>query len=92
MGSPHFNQFGVIALASIGDCWDIDCKTPYNGEHRTEVAYLVGWRTEYERLFRGSDSKAAIAWANHTGGERLRNDRVLLTDLPVRAVQKLYAA
>lgn len=93
VGSPRFGQTGVIELAMLADCDHPDCITPYNGKHRLDLAYLVGWNTEHERLFKSNEGKKAAAWASHLGGGALllRNDRVMLTELPKRAVEMLYA-
>lgn len=94
-GSPRFGPTGVIELRSLEGCTEPDCITPYQGEHRTDVAYLVGWNTEHEKLFRGRDSKVATGYANEHAdpGSRhgLRIDRIMLTELPIRAIRLLYA-
>lgn len=89
-GSPRFTAQGVIELASINGCTELDCLAPYAGKHRNDLVYLVGWGTEHERLFR--KGKEAAAWANHLGGgsAQLRNDRVMASELPARAVRELF--
>lgn len=91
MGDLRFTAQGVIELQAMADCADSDCLAPYNGEHRNDLVYLVGWNTEHERLFR--DGKEAVAWKNHLGGGKatLSNHRVLASELPGRAVRELYA-
>lgn len=86
----RFNAQGVIDLTAYRDCEDIDCRSPYTGEHSRDLVYLVGFGTEHERLFLKSTD--AIAWANHLGGGdmQLRNDRIMTTELPTRAVIDLY--
>lgn len=88
-GSPRFGQTGVIELGSLAGCTEPECITPYNGDHRFDTAYLVGWNTEHEKLFRGdrTNARRAVAYANANG--RLRTDRILLTELPLRAVREL---
>lgn len=90
-GAPRLNQTGVIELASLADCTDPDCLAPYSGVHRHATAYIVGWNTEHERLFKANEGKAAAAWASHLGDGVLKNDRIILAELSVRAVEELLA-
>lgn len=41
-----------------------DCTTPYTGEYRTQEVYVIGFRTEHERIFRRSAKAAAVAYYN----------------------------
>jgi hypothetical protein len=56
---PRVDGSGTIALASYPDS-----RQPHNGKHRNQVVYIVGWRTEHERLFPHSEAKAAVLYRN----------------------------
>lgn len=84
-GDPTYGPTGVIALQAYPDCME-----PYNYEHRADMAYLVGWTTEHEKVFRSDQSGAAIGYATSFGEPPLRIDRVLLTSLCAQAVWDLY--
>lgn len=84
-GEPTLSMTGTVTLHTYPDCIE-----PYNGDYRADLAYLVGWGTDNERLFRSNKAKAAIAYAN-TFNPHLPNSRVALTQLCTRAVEDLYA-
>lgn len=56
---PRVGGDGVVPLASYPDCTQ-----PHAGKHRNQVIYIVGWKTEHERLFPHSEAKAAIIYRN----------------------------
>lgn len=55
---------GVYQLATYPDCSD-----PYIGTERKEWVYVVGYRTEHERLFKRSDKGAMVTYFNSFKGE-----------------------
>ena len=56
---PQVNGSGTITLASYPDGGP-----PHAGKHRNQVVYIVGWKTEHERLFPHSEAKAAVIYRN----------------------------
>jgi hypothetical protein len=89
-GALRITQYGVVELASMRDCDEPDCRGPYQGHRRNSVAYIVGIGTEHERLFTDHQGKMAAAYASRFGKGVVRNDKVLLSELPTRAVNELY--
>lgn len=94
-GGPSLTGTGIIQLQALEGCTDPECVGSYTGPERHRVAYLVGRGTKYERLFRDDQSKQAMAWRSQLGDgrqQRLRNDRILMAELPVRAAEELLAS
>lgn len=83
--APQPDGTGVIQLTSYPDGG-----LPYSGPSAGQALYLVGWRSEHERLFLGTDGKAAVAYRNSID-KTLPIDRVTAQQLPTGAVQALLA-
>ena len=56
---------GIYKLSTYPDCTE-----PYTGDHYDEKIYVVGFRTEHERLFRRSQKSAMMAYMNATPAVR----------------------
>lgn len=83
---PQPDGSGTIPLAAYPDC-----RQPHNGAHRDSTVYLVGWRTEHEKLFLDSDAKQAVIYRNGI------DPTVQLTSVPAsqicnQAILDLHAA
>lgn len=82
--APAPNSLGAIPLVGREDA------APYGGESRGETIYLVGWRTEHERLFLGVHAKDAVVYRNKTD-RNLRLDPVAAGQLPAPAIEELLS-
>lgn len=76
---------GIIPLATHPDAQDA-----HVGELRNQTLYLVGWKTEHERLFLASDAKKAIAYRNETD-KTLALDTVSGGQITSAAIDELLA-
>ena len=52
---PQTNAYGLYPLQAYPDC-----KTPYNGPNRAASAYVVGYGTPHEAVFRKNQRNEAI--------------------------------
>ncbi len=76
---------GIVPLSSYPDARDA-----HTGELRYQTLYLVGWKTEHERLFLGTDAKRAIVYRNEID-KNLALDTVTGGQITSAAVDELLA-
>lgn len=81
--APAPDGAGIIPLR------DYTGTTPYIGEQRSGTAYIVGWRTDHERIFTAADVKAAVTYRNTTD-RTLNLDGVPAGQLPTDAGVALF--
>ncbi len=76
---------GIIPLSSY-----LNTSGAHTGELRNQTLYLVGWKTEHERLFLGTDAKKAIVYRNETD-KTLALDTVTGGQITSTAIDELLA-
>lgn len=81
---PEPSGTGVVPLTSYPDC-----QQPHAGQHRAKTIYLVGWKTEHEKLFRNDEAKAAVVYSN-SADKKLMVDRIPASQICDQAIVDLY--
>jgi hypothetical protein len=83
--APRVGGNGVIPLNGYDD------STGYTDTGRNQTVYLVGWGTEHEKIFAGTDAKRAVAYRNKTNTDLVITP-VQAQELPADAVAELLAS
>jgi hypothetical protein len=71
--NPRPEDNGVYLLQE-----DLECRTPYSGAFRGATVFIVGYGTEFERVYRRAERKAAIQDA--------RENKRTIDQVPARAL------